>query len=243
MRRLVIIGGSGLYRIEALEILERRQVETPFGALSSPLVLGRWHGREVIFLARHGEDHAIPPHRINYRANLWALKEIGAEAIVAVASTGGITEEMQPGTLLVPDQIIDYTWGRPHTFFDEEVVHVEFGQPYDETLRQKLLEAGRVAGLVVLDGGCYGCTQGPRLETAAEIRRMERDGCDVVGMTAMPEAALARELELPYATLALVVNWAAGKSDKPISLEEIKQELERGMEKVKTVLTELVKRL
>lgn len=241
--KLAIIGGSGLYRLEEAVVLERREVETPFGAPSSPLMVGRWQGKEVVFLARHGERHTIPPHRINYRANLWALKEAGATHIVAIASTGGITERMAPGTLLVPDQLIDYTYGRDHTFFEERVVHIPFDHPYDQELRQKLLEAGRAAGIALIDGGCYGCTQGPRLETAAEIERMARDGCDVVGMTGMPEAALARELELPYAALVLVVNWAAGRGEGPIALAEIERELARGMVRVKAVLSELLKRL
>lgn len=206
-------------RPEALPGLtvERRVVaETPWGKPSSPLLHGRLGGVAVIVLPRHGEDHAVPPHRINYRANIRALSDAGVEGVAAIATVGGIRDDWGPGTLVVPDQIIDYTSDRPQTFFDGEsgaVRHIDFTWPFSATLRQRLLRAARASGVAMHDGGCYGCTNGPRLESAAEITRMKRDGCDVVGQTAMPEAALARELDLPYAAINIVVNHAAGQGD------------------------------
>lgn len=197
--------------------IERRVVAaTPWGSPSSPLLHGRLGGAAVIVLPRHGEDHAVPPHRINYRANIRALSDAGVEGVVAIATVGGIRDDWGPGTLVVPDQIIDYTSDRPQTFFDGDngaVRHIDFTWPFSAALRQRLLNAARASGVAMHDGGCYGCTNGPRLESAAEIARMKRDGCDVVGQTAMPEAALARELDLPYAAINIVVNHAAGQGD------------------------------
>lgn len=207
---LAIIGGSSLTSLPVLEAQRRVAADTPYGAPSAPLVIGRLAKREVLFIARHGEPHHLPPHRINYRANLRALKDQGASHVIAVATVGGISSGFEAGTVALPDQILDYTWGRAATYFEDHVRHIDFTQPYDRALRSRLLRAARQAGVALHDGGTYAATQGPRLETAAEIRRLQRDGADVVGMTGMPEAALARELGLPYATLALVVNAAAG---------------------------------
>ena len=207
---LAIIGGSGLGRLSALESTRQVKAVTPYGEPSAPLVLGRLNQCDILFLARHGENHRLPPHRINYRANLWALRAQGAKNIVAVATVGGIGAGFGAGTLAIPDQILDYTWGRDSTYFNGDVVqfdidavrHIDFTQPYCETLRGKLAGAAQRAGEAVQLGGTYAATQGPRLETAAEIARLSRDGADMVGMTGMPEAALARELNLCYATLA-----------------------------------------
>lgn len=210
---LGIIGGTALNRIADLEVLRREIVATPYGEPSAALTFGRLGGAEVVFLARHGDGHTIAPHRINYRANIWALQAQGVRDVVAVATVGGIRDDLTAGTLLVPEQIIDYTHGREATFFDglaQPLEHVDFTKPFCESLRQWLLRAAVAAGDPVHDGGVYGATQGPRLETAAEIGRMARDGADVVGMTGMPEAALARESRLCYAMLAVVVNAAAG---------------------------------
>lgn len=237
--RLAVIGGSGLSCLEGLEQVRCESISTPYGAPSAPLVCGRLEGMELSFLARHGEAHTLPPHKINYRANLAALKQLGITHVIALAAVGGITPAMSPQTLVVPDQLIDYTYGRAHTFFEAEdspVTHVDFTHPYSEPLRRRLLQAAKICGLEAIDGACYGCTQGPRLETAAEIRRMERDGCDLVGMTQMPEAALARELELEYACLAVVVNWAAGKAEGIVSMAEIERHLTIGMGKVTQLL-------
>jgi 5'-methylthioinosine phosphorylase len=222
---LAVIGGSGLYQFPGLENATRRALETPYGAASGDVVLGDFAGRRLAFLARHGESHSLPPHRVNYRANLWALHALGARRVIGVNAVGGIRADMGPRTLVVPDQLIDYTHGRITSFCDAEgaeVRHIDFSEPYTAALRKDLLDAASKAGMAVIDGGCYGATQGPRLETRAEIARMKRDGCDLVGMTGMPEAALARELGLEYACLALVANFAAGCGDEDeISIEEI----------------------
>jgi len=224
---LAVIGGTGVYRLGALEDAEAHQPVTAYGAPSGPIRVGLLHGRRVAFLARHGEGHSIPPHRINYRANLAALKALGARRVLALNTVGGIGERFGPRVLACPDQLIDYTWGRISTLCEEpgtEVLHVDFGDPYTPALRREVLEAAARAGVAVVDGGCYGATQGPRLETKAEIARMRRDGCDLVGMTGMPEAGLARELGLDYACLAIVANWAAGAGpdpDEQITLEEV----------------------
>lgn len=239
-----IIGGTGLTQLDGLSMKALLNPETPYGAPSAGIVQGEYAGREVLFLARHGHPHRIPPHQVNYRANLWALKHAGAEAVIAVNAVGGITAGMGTGQLVVPHQVIDYTQGRIGTFFEGEldhVTHIDFSHPYDEPLRQKLLDALRRAGHAHSDYGVYGCTQGPRLETVAEIARMERDGCDVVGMTGMPEAALARELNLPYAALSLVVNPAAGKSTSIITMAEIEAALAAGIGKVRETLSILLK--
>jgi len=223
--RLAVIGGTGVYKLARLDDVETREVATRFGAASGPVRIGKLLGQKVAFLARHGEGHSVPPHQVNYRANLAALKEVGATRVLALNTVGGITERFGPRVLGCPDQLIDYTWGRISTICEEpgsEVLHVDFGEPYTPLLRHKLLAAARVTGAEVVDGGCYGATQGPRLETRAEIARMRRDGCDLVGMTGMPEAGLARELGLDYACLAIVANWAAGCGDgEEITLAEV----------------------
>jgi 5'-methylthioadenosine phosphorylase len=236
-----IIGGSGLAKLADLELERREVVRTPFGDPSCALSFGTIDGVEVVFLARHGYGHTLPPHQINYRANLWALHHVGATGVQAVATVGGIHADYGPGALIVPDQVVDYTHGRKNTFFegpDSPVTHVDFTQPYDEALRGRLLAAAASVGEVVHAGGCYGCTQGPRLETAAEIRRMARDGCDLVGMTGMPEAVLARELDLPYAVLAVVANHAAGlgASRQAISLAAMGAVMDAAMVRARRVL-------
>ena len=228
---------------DGLEIVRRESVETPWGKPSAPLSHGRLKGAGIVFLARHGASHAIPPHRVNYRANVWALHHVGVRRIVAVAAVGGIRSGLDRGAIVVPDQIVDYTWGRGHTFFEEALdhaVHADFTSPYCERLRAELLDAARRAGIDAADGGTYAATQGPRLESAAEIDRLERDGCDVVGMTGMPEAALARELGMSYAHCAVVSNRAAGRSMEGLSMEMILANLESGVAVVRRLLAELV---
>jgi 5'-deoxy-5'-methylthioadenosine phosphorylase len=244
MTRLAIIGGTGLDKIPDLEIIHREVCHTPYGEPSAALTYGRIAGNEVIFLPRHGSSHNIPPHRVNYRANLWALKKAGVEHVIAVAAVGGITPGMSPGKVVIPDQIIDYTFDRMHTLYEEtdlaQVTHIDFTYPYCESLRQLLIDAGRQTIDQLADQGTYGATQGPRLETLMEIRRLEQDGCDLVGMTGMPEAALARELGLCYACCAVVANWAAGKSGQLISMAEIEKNLKVGMRHVRSLLTKLL---
>lgn len=239
MSRTAIIGGTGLTRLTHLDIERRERVTTPFGEPSAELVFGRLHEQHLVFLARHGDPHIHPPHKVNYRANIWALKQAGVSSILAIAAVGGIGADMVPGRVAVPDQLIDYTYGRAHTFFEddlENVTHIDFSQPYSPWLREKLLAAARAAGIAAIDGGVYGCTQGPRLETPAEIARMERDGCHLVGMTGMPEAALARELDMDYACCAVVANWAAGKQAGEITLAEIEANLQTGMAYLAAIL-------
>lgn len=246
MAKLAIIGGTGLTSLKDLEIIRREVMHTPYGEPSAPLVFGAMAGNEVVFLPRHGAGHTIPPHKINYRANLWALKESGAEQIIAVNAVGGIRADMTPGCLVIPDQIIDYTWSRTNTYFEEgltNVTHIDFTEPYCESLRDALQSCAGEVGLKVIAEGTYAATQGPRLETAAEINRLERDGCDLVGMTGMPEAALARELELCYASIAVVANMAAGRGDEAITMEMIERHLKSGMQEVRHLLEQVVPRL
>ncbi len=242
---LAVIGGSGLYDFPGLENATRRTVDTPYGDASGDVVLGNFAGMHVAFLARHGESHSLPPHRVNYRANLWALHQLGAHRVIGVNAVGGIRGDMGPRVIVVPDQLIDYTHDRITSYCDAEgaeVRHIDFSEPYTDSLRQQLLAAARTAGVVVLDGGCYGATQGPRLETRAEIARMKRDGCDLVGMTGMPEAALARELGLEYACLALVANFAAGCGDEAeISMDEIFAHLAAATAEVPRILAAVPK--
>jgi 5'-methylthioadenosine phosphorylase len=241
---LAIIGGSGLERLANLEVRRREVVSTPYGEPSSALSFGTIRARDVVFLARHGESHTIPPHAVNYRANLWALHAAGAKRILAIATVGGIKAHLVPGSLVVPHQILDYTHGREATFVtasDGRLLHVDFTVPYSRELRACLLAAAARAGYRALDGATYAATQGPRLETAAEIDRLERDGADIVGMTGMPEAALARELALPYAALAVVVNPAAGRGADAlrIRMEDILAVLETAMTGVRAIIEEL----
>jgi 5'-methylthioinosine phosphorylase len=241
---IAIIGGTGLTRLRDLEILHRETLQTPYGEPSAPLTIGSLYGRDVVFLARHGDSHTIPPHRVNYRANLWALNHLGISRVISVCAVGGISQGAGPGIIMIPDQLIDYTWGRAHTLFENDldaVTHIDFTEPYCEALRQQLLAAAGRAGIDVLDKGTYGATQGPRLETAAEIDRMERDGCNIVGMTGMPEASLARELGLCYATCAVSANAAAGRGSGPITMEVIDASLIAGMERIMRILEQAIR--
>jgi 5'-methylthioinosine phosphorylase len=238
---LAIIGGSGMSKLADLDEVRRRVVRTPYGEASGALTFGRLNGHDVVFLARHGYGHTIPPHAVNYRANIWALSSEGAREIVSIASVGGIRSDLGPGALAVPSQLIDYTHGREATFFDGEdgvVKHFDFTHPYSPALRAKLLAACGRAEIPVVNDGVYAVTQGPRLETAAEIDRLERDGAAMVGMTGMPEAALARELGLSYAALVVVANWGAGRgsSEGGISLIETVKVLDQAMLQVRRVL-------
>ncbi len=241
---LAIIGGSGLTQLSNLDITRRLAVRTPYGEPSSALSFGRIAGKEVLFLARHGHGHSIPPHEVNYRANIWALKEQAVEGVVSVASVGGIRADMQPGVIAVPHQIIDYTWGRKNTYFEggeQSVTHIDFTEPYSAPLRGRILDAARACGEPVVEDGVYASTQGPRLETAAEIDRLERDGADLVGMTGMPEAALAREADLAYATIAVVANSAAGRGNSlhAICMEDIEQVLQKSLARVRRIIEQL----
>ena len=243
MSKLAIIGGTGLSQMEGLNITSSQTLETPYGKPSAEFIQGNINGKDVIFLARHGNPHTLPPHKINYRANIWGLKQLGVTEIIAVAAVGGITSAMEPAHIALPDQIIDYSYGREHTFFADDleaVTHIDFTFPYTPSLRQRLITAANKVNQIISTTGTYGCMQGPRLESAAEITRMERDGCDLVGMTGMPEAALAKELDINYACLAVVANWAAGKSEGEITMAEIEHHLKKGMSDVTQLLTAFI---
>ncbi len=237
---LAIIGGSGLYSLgDSFELEQQLDRNTPYGETSADILLGRWHGTGLAFLPRHGPKHKVPPHRINYRANIWALKQAGAARIIAVNAVGGISAQMAPLTLALPDQIVDYTSGREFSFCDGREMplrHVDFTWPYSAELRGVLQEVALERGQPLVAAATYGCTNGPRLESAAEIRRLQNDGCDLVGMTGMPEAALARELDIDYASLALVVNWAAGITTDIIEMQEIIANMEQGIQNILELL-------
>lgn len=246
---LAIIGGTGLSELQGFEQLEKVALKTPYARSKVRLMRVDSGGKEFIFLPRHGADHKIPPHKINYRANIAALSELGVTEIVAVNAVGAIHGDLLPGSVAVPDQLIDYSYSRDVSFYDGKLKtahHIDFTNPYSEPIRQRILQAAetvtsrRITSCEVMASGTYACTQGPRLETAAEIRRLAQDGCDMVGMTGMPEASLARELEIEYASLALSVNWAAGLSEDLITLDDIHRVLESGMEFVSAVIGEIV---
>jgi 5'-methylthioadenosine phosphorylase len=243
---LGIIGGSGLTQLANLDVSHREVVRTPYGEPSGPLTFGRIGCQNVAFVARHGYGHTIPPHLVNYRANIHALAASGVTQIISVASVGGIRRDLGPGSLVIPHQIIDCTWGREMTFQsggDSPVVHVDFTEPYDAKVRKLLLDVSGRIGEEVMDGAVYAVMQGPRLETAAEIDRLEGDGADMVGMTGMPEASLARELELPYAALCVVSNWAAGRGDSEhgIKFDNLEAELHQAMARVRRIIEGLCK--
>ena len=244
---LAIIGGSGLTQLSNLDVTHRMAVRTPYGEPSGALTFGRIAGEDVVFLARHGYGHTIAPHEVNYRANIWALKEQKVDGVISVASVGGIRADMKPGAIAVPHQIIDYTWGRKNTFFEggeQPVTHIDFTEPYSAQLRRRIFDAARACSEPVIENAIYAASQGPRLETAAEIDRLERDGADVVGMTGMPEAALARESGLEYATIAVVANYAAGRAASlhGVRLEEIEQVLQQVLARVRRIIEKLVPR-
>jgi 5'-methylthioadenosine phosphorylase len=242
-----IIGGSGLARLTALEAPRRQVMRTPYGEPSGAMTFGRLAGADVVFLARHGYGHTLAPHEINYRANIWALKELKVDGVVAIATVGGIRADLGPGSLVLPDQIIDYTHSRKSTFFEGSempVIHADFTEPYTPALRAQLLAAAAACGEPLVDGGVYACTQGPRLETAAEIERIARAGGDMVGMTGMPEAALAREAELAYAAIGVVVNHAAGRGDSKhaIKLDQLEAVMKATIVRAVNILSAFLSR-
>lgn len=234
-----IIGGSGLTALAGLKITEHIQIQTPYGEPSAPLCKGVFQQQQVLFLPRHGAHHTVPPHLINYRANVWAMHHLGVCDIIAVAAVGSINAEMHAGQLVIPDQIMDYTWGRESSLFSDDFSpdkHIDFTYPYDAALRMRLISAAKSAQLQIWEGGTYAVTQGPRLETAAEIRRLQKDGADIVGMTAMPEAAIARELNMAYATLAVVANVAAGLGTDILTMDNITSTVQQAMQRVLTLI-------
>lgn len=243
MSKIAIIGGTGLTSIKGFEITNREIVQTPFGEPSGPLVQGNLAGNNVYFLPRHGAGHTIPPHKINYRANIWALKEAGIEKVIAINAVGSIRDDMQPGALIIPDQIIDYTVSRTNTFFEEglkQVVHIDFTQPFCDSLRKSIIDVADEHSIRIIKEGTYAATQGPRLETAAEVNRLEKDGCHLIGMTCMPEAALAREKDLCYASISVVANLAAGRGTEALTMDIIEKNLNSGMERARQLLEAVI---
>jgi len=244
---IAVIGGSGLTQLANLEITRRQIVRTPYGEPAGPLTFGRLGDRGIVFLARHGYGHTLAPHEVNYRANLWAIHAQKVTHVIAIATVGGIAANLGAGSIAVPDQIIDYTWGRPQTYFEgaeQPVTHVDFTYPYSDELRGLAIASAKDAAIPVVDGGTYAAVQGPRLETKAEIDRLERDGATMVGMTGMPEAALARELGLQYVHLCVVVNPAAGRgtSARTVSFEDIGRVIEETMGKARKIVAKMVEK-
>ena len=241
MTTLAIIGGTGLTRMPGLNVTRREMVKTPYGAPSCPLIFGTLGGCELAFLPRHGSTHRIPPHRVNYCANIWALHNVGIRQIIAISAVGAIDEACSVGSIVVPDQIIDYTHDRESTFFDggdNPVEHIDFSYPYNDVLRQSLISGARTCEDVKLvETGTYGAVRGPRFDTVAEVQRMARDGCTIIGMTGMPEASLAAELRVAYACLAVVINPAAGSAGKPIDTGSLAAAIDGGMTTARSVLS------
>jgi len=243
MAKIALIGGTGLTSLSNLEYTRQETINTPYGEPSAPLCFGKIHNTEVVFLARHGSEHTVPPHKINYQANIWALHHIGVTDVIAVNAVGGISSKYKPTTISVPNQIIDYTYSRKNTFFEDDlnqVVHIDFTEPYCRSLCDLIINSAKQNNIDIIPSGTYAATQGPRLESIAEIRKLENDGCDIVGMTGMPEAALARELELCYASIAVVANYAAGKSESNITMDIIEQNLKTGIVEVKSLLEAVI---
>jgi len=234
-----VIGGSGLYQFDGLEKLEEKRVNTPYGETSDVITVGKLNDQRVYFLPRHGANHKLPPHKINYRANIFALKELGVTKIIAVNAVGATVTSLKGGDIVIPDQLIDYTWGREHTYSDgssEEVMHIDFTNPFSPALREQMIAAAKEINQEIVSRGIYACTQGPRLETAAEIKKLASDGCTIVGMTAMPEAGLAGELGLEYASLSIVANLGAGLSEVELTIEDIQAVVAEGVQKIQALI-------
>jgi len=243
-RTLALIGGTGLNQFGGSA--ESLEISTPYGSPSGAIQIVATKPLRILFLPRHGSPHRFPPHKVNYRANVWALKKAGADHVLGVFAVGGMGGDFSPGALAAPDQLIDYTWGREQTYSDSAEVplhHVDFSWPFDGVLRRQLLAVALQENVDLIDKACLGVFQGPRLETAAEVRRAAHDGCDLAGMTALPEAALARELGLDYAGLAVVSNFAAGILDQPLSEDNIAATLQEPMQRVRALIQALAARL
>jgi len=244
--RIAVIGGSIFSKLSNLQVEKESWPDTPFGKTSSPLKEGTYSDKKIIYLDRHGKERNTPPHLINYRANMWALKQLGIEYAIGLSIVGGIRSDMTAGHFVFPDQIVDYTYSRPSTCYEEFDVsqHIDFSYPYDNALRAKFIEAAQELHLDYTDDATYAVTQGPRFETMAEITRLERDGCDIVGMTAMPEALLARELGIKYASIAVVGSKAAGRTDGlGVSISEIHQVVHDSIEELHRLLANVIGRI
>ncbi|MCG0278293.1 MAG: S-methyl-5'-thioadenosine phosphorylase [Thermanaeromonas sp.] len=241
--RIAIIGGTGVYDPGMLEMREQR-VETPYGEIT--VKVGLYKGEEVVFMNRHGEGHSLPPHRVNYRANIWALKVLGVERVIATAAVGSTNPDYKPGEFVIVHDFLDFTKTRVYTFFEggeTGVVHTDFTQPYCPELRGILLKTAKDLGIKAHDGGVYACTEGPRFETPAEIRMIRQLGGDVVGMTAVPEVILAHEAGLCYSTIAMVTNMAAGISDAPLTHEEVLEVMDRNGRNLRELIFQAIPRI
>lgn len=245
MSKIGVIGGSGLYEIKGLTIKKRKKITTPFGRPSDVYIIGQIENKEVIFLPRHGGIHNLPPHAINYRANIWGFKKLGVQRIISVSAVGSIKKGLRPGDIVVLDQIIDMTKNRKLTFYDGQdgVVHIDFTEPYCPEMRQAILKAGKLARIPLKKGGTYVAVEGPRLETAAEIKAFDTLGADVVGMTGMPETSLARELEICYLGISVVANYAAGISKRKLTTTEVLETMKASTGKIKQLLKETLRLL
>jgi len=251
MIKIGVIGGSGLYEIKGLTIKRRKKITTPFGKPSDKYLIGQLGNTEIIFLPRHGAHHNIPPHMINYRANIWGFKKLGVSRVISVSAVGGIKRGLRPGDIVILDQVIDMTKNRKSTFYEgkdaqrpkTDVIHIDFTYPYCPEIRHTLLRAGKRVRVLLKDGGTYVAVEGPRLETAAEIKMFGILGGDVVGMTGMPEASLARELEICYSGISVVANYAAGISKKKLTTTEVIEAMGASTEKIKKLLKETFKLL
>ena len=239
MPKIGIIAGSGFYEIEGVEVKELRKLTTPYGEPSDMYRICEVSGREVAFLSRHGTPHHISPHRVNYRANIWGFRELGVERILSVNAVGGINKDLKPGDVVIADQIVDMTHGRAATFYDEnEVVHIDFTEPFCPELRTTVITAGKRIRTETRDSGTYICVNGPRLETGAEIRFFSTAGADIVGMTVMPEACLAREMELCFVCISVVTNYAAGISGKGLTTTEVIETMKLSMDRIRSLIGE-----
>ncbi|ASJ02267.1 5'-methylthioadenosine phosphorylase [Thermococcus profundus] len=247
MPRIAIIGGSGVYDPKLLQNVREETVKTPYGEVR--VKIGEYNGEEIAFLARHGEGHSVPPHKINYRANIWALYELGVERILSTSAVGSLNLEMKPGDFVVLDQLMDFTKTRHYTFYDGDesphdrkfVAHVDFTDPYCPELRKAVINAAKELNFRYHPTGTYACMEGPRFETRAEIRALKILGADVVGMTQCPEAALARELEICYASVAIVTNFAAGISTEKLTHKEVVDLMAQKGEEIKYLLMNAIK--
>lgn len=238
MSKIGVIGGSGLYEIKGFVLKKKRTISTPYGKPSDQYLTGTMGKTEIIFLPRHGSHHNIPPHMINYRANIWGFRKLGVDRILSISAAGGINKGLKPGDIVISDQILDMTKERKSTYYDgkEGVIHIDFTEPYCPELRRILLKAGRQKRLSLKNGGTYVAVEGPRLETASEIKSFSILGGDIVGMTGMPEAALARELEICYAGISVVANYAAGISRRKLTVAEVMEAMKDSTEKIKDLL-------
>lgn len=240
MSKVGVIGGSGLYEIKGLTIKRKKRVSTPYGKPSDQYLIGEINNTEVVFLPRHGKHHNIPPHMINYRANIWGFKKLGVKRILSISAVGGIKKGLKPGDIVILDQVMDMTRNRASTFYDgtDGVAHIDFTEPYCPELRKILLKAGGKIRVSLKNGGTYVAVEGPRLESASEIKSFGILGGDIVGMTGMPEASLAREMEICYAGLSVVANYAAGISKTKLTVTEVKEAMKDSTEKLKRLLKE-----